>query len=148
MRKQIHPVLVMRQRSVKVVSTYHYWWVYNGRVFKNKPYIPNYKYKWPYGVAKLDLLSDHGNHLTIYWVLLKTLGFMWTKSNQFQVCVCLYVCVSHRLTWVTPWTAACQAPLSTEFSRQEYWSGLPFPSAFECNIIQFNLNIPLACKRV
>ena len=30
------------------------------------------------------------------------------------------------LTLVTPWTVACQAPLSTEF-RQEYWSGLPFP---------------------
>ena len=29
----------------------------------------------------------------------------------------------------TPWTAACQAPLSMGFSRQEYWSGLPFPSA-------------------
>ena len=29
---------------------------------------------------------------------------------------------------VTPWTIACQAPLSMEFSRQEYWSGLPFPS--------------------
>ena len=29
---------------------------------------------------------------------------------------------------VTPWTAAHQAPPSTEFSRQEYWSGLPFPS--------------------
>ena len=27
-----------------------------------------------------------------------------------------------------PWTVAHQAPLSTEFSRQEYWSGLPFPS--------------------
>jgi len=29
---------------------------------------------------------------------------------------------------VTPWAIACQAPLSLEFSRQEYWSGLPFPS--------------------
>ena len=28
----------------------------------------------------------------------------------------------------TPWTAALQAPLSMEFSRQEYWSGLPFLS--------------------
>jgi len=28
----------------------------------------------------------------------------------------------------TPWTTALQAPPSTEFSRQEYWSGLPFPS--------------------
>ena len=27
-----------------------------------------------------------------------------------------------------PWTVACQAPLSTDFSRQEYWSGLPFRS--------------------
>ena len=30
--------------------------------------------------------------------------------------------------FVTPWTVACQAPPSMEFSRQEYWSGLPFPS--------------------
>ena len=29
---------------------------------------------------------------------------------------------------VTPWTVAYQAPPSMEFSRQEYWSGLPFPS--------------------
>ena len=28
----------------------------------------------------------------------------------------------------TPWTAAHQAPLSLGFSRQEHWSGLPFPS--------------------
>ena len=28
----------------------------------------------------------------------------------------------------TPWILACQAPLSMGFSRQEYWSGLPFPS--------------------
>ena len=30
--------------------------------------------------------------------------------------------------FVTPWTVACQAPLFMEFSRQEYWSRLPFPS--------------------
>ena len=30
-------------------------------------------------------------------------------------------------TLATPWTVACQAPLSMGFSRQEYWSGLPFP---------------------
>ena len=44
-----------------------------------------------------------------------------TASN---VCVsCLVVSDS-----VTPWTVAHQAPLSMGFSRQEYWSGLPFPS--------------------
>ena len=32
------------------------------------------------------------------------------------------------LTLVTSWTVAHQAPLSMRFSRQEYWSGLPFPS--------------------
>ena len=31
-------------------------------------------------------------------------------------------------TLMTPWTVACQATLSMGFSRQEYWSGLPFPS--------------------
>ena len=30
--------------------------------------------------------------------------------------------------FATPWTVAYQAPLSMRFSRQEYWSGLPFPS--------------------
>ena len=29
---------------------------------------------------------------------------------------------------MTPWTVAYQAPLSMGFSRQEYWSGVPFPS--------------------
>ena len=31
-------------------------------------------------------------------------------------------------TLVIPWTVACQIPLPMGFSRQEYWSGLPFPS--------------------
>ena len=31
-------------------------------------------------------------------------------------------------TFSTPWAVAFQAPLSMGFSRQEYWSGLPFPS--------------------
>ena len=30
--------------------------------------------------------------------------------------------------FVNPWTVACQAPLSIEFSKQVDWSGLPFPS--------------------
>ena len=50
------------------------------------------------------------------------------------VCVCVCVCVCacmHMLSrvWLfaTPWTVACQAPLSMEFSREEYKSGLLFP---------------------
>ena len=42
-----------------------------------------------------------------------------------------YVCVLVSVVSdsVTPWTVACQAPLSMGFSRQEYWGGLPFSSA-------------------
>ena len=37
-------------------------------------------------------------------------------------------CFSRVQLLVTPWTVARQAPLSMGFSRQEYWSELPFPS--------------------
>ena len=36
--------------------------------------------------------------------------------------------LSHDPFFATPWTVAHQAPLSMGFSRQEYWSWLPFPS--------------------
>ena len=40
----------------------------------------------------------------------------------------MYACsVAQACLFVTPLTAAHQAPLSTELSRQEYWSGVPFP---------------------
>ena len=39
--------------------------------------------------------------------------------------MCVLSCVQ---LFATPWTVAHQTPLSMEFSRQEYWSGLPFPS--------------------
>ena len=44
-----------------------------------------------------------------------------------MVCVCVLV-TKLCPTVVTPWILAHQAPLSMGFSRQEYWSGLPFPS--------------------
>ena len=44
----------------------------------------------------------------------------------------MLVCVLSHFSRVrlsaTPWTMACQAPLSMGFCRQEYWNGLPFPS--------------------
>ena len=46
----------------------------------------------------------------------------------FYIYVCVCESFSHVQLLVTPWTIAHQAPLSMEFSRQEYWSGLPFPS--------------------
>ena len=45
-------------------------------------------------------------------------------SVHWGVCACSVVS-----NFVTPWTKACQVPLSKEFSRQKYWSGLSFPSS-------------------
>ena len=58
---------------------------------------------------------------------------MWPKKkdvSRISACVCVCPCVlSHSVVsdFATPWTVAHQAPLSMEFSRQEYRSGLPFP---------------------
>ena len=45
------------------------------------------------------------------------------------VCVCVYACVlvTQLCLFITPWTVTYQTPLSMEFSKQEYWSGLLFP---------------------
>ena len=48
-----------------------------------------------------------------------------------RACVCVCACLLSRFSRVrlvvTLWTVAHQAPLSMGFSRQEYWSGLPYP---------------------
>ena len=45
--------------------------------------------------------------------------------SRGRMCVCV---LSHVQLFVTPWTAAHQAPLSVGSSRQECWSGLPLPA--------------------
>ena len=41
----------------------------------------------------------------------------------------MYACMlSHVQLFAIPWAVACQDPLSMGSSRQEYWSGLPFPT--------------------
>ena len=58
----------------------------------------------------------------------------WVRAQSFS-CVWLYV---------TLWTVALQAPLSTGFSRQEYWSGLPFPPAEDLPNPGIKLVFPVA----
>ena len=57
----------------------------------------------------------------MYYISVKKYNILMHKC----VCVCAQshsrVCL-----FATPWAIAYQAPLSMEFSRQEYWSGLPF----------------------
>ena len=72
----------------------------------------------------------------IHWVtqsqtLLKRLSSSSSISLEFGVQPCPDLCcawlLSPVLLFVTLWTVAHQAPLSMEFSRQEYWSRLPCP---------------------
>ena len=67
------------------------------------------------------------------------LSFLETAKRSTTMCVCVCVCVCahvrtrmHACSVVsdsaTPWTVAYQVPLSMQLSRQEYWSGLPFPT--------------------
>ena len=53
-----------------------------------------------------------------------------TRCVRVCLCTCMYARVrglSHVQLFVTPWIIARRAPLSMEFSRQNYWSGLLFP---------------------
>ena len=59
--------------------------------------------------------------------------FLWVRKEVKAVCVCVYVCVCVRVCsvisdFVISWTVDHQASLSMGFSRQKYWSGLPFPT--------------------
>ena len=57
-----------------------------------------------------------------------------TTCANIHTCMCVCVCgrvlshISHVQLFATPQTVAHQAPLSMGFPRQEYWSGLPFPT--------------------
>ena len=64
------------------------------------------------------------------------IGFTDTAPRRSVFCVYETLCVCSVTSLmsdplVTPWTAACQAPPSMGFSRQEYWSGVPLPSPKE-----------------
>ena len=58
---------------------------------------------------------------TLEWVAI-SFSNAWTWKGKGKL-------LSRVQLFTTPWTAAHQAPLSMGFSRQEYWSGLPFPGA-------------------
>ena len=53
--------------------------------------------------------------------------YFWSQTAS-QTLLLVFSCQVKSDSFMTPWTVACQAPLSMRFPRQEYWSGLPFPS--------------------
>ena len=59
-----------------------------------------------------------------------TISLVSCTSNKIpsaSPCMCMLTCFRPVQLFLTPWTVACQAPLSMGFSRQEHWSGLPYP---------------------
>ena len=58
----------------------------------------------------------------------RTQNSPWKSCKQPDQCLLVPSRFSHGQLFVTPWTVTHQAPLSLEFSWQEYCSGLPFPS--------------------
>ena len=83
-------------------------------------------------VAKSYFPHPHPSHRTdqTHGRLCKETLFIVSWEECVCVCMCVCVCVSHSVVsdCAIPWTVARQAPLSMEFSRQEYWSGKPFSS--------------------
>ena len=64
----------------------------------------------------------------LFWLCFKEQMSGWPSRGFKTPCYCV---LSHLVVSesATLWTVAFQAPLSMRFSRQEYWSGLPFPSS-------------------
>ena len=63
----------------------------------------------------------------VYGVTQSQTRLKWLSSSSIQ-CIVVVYSLSHIWLFVTPWTVAHQAPLSIGFPRQEYCSGLLFPS--------------------
>ena len=63
------------------------------------------------------LFIQNGNQKQKFYIIIPIANNSPIKNSKAQ------------LLFVTPWPVAHQVPLSMGFSRQEYWSGLPFPSS-------------------
>ena len=81
-------------------------------------------------MAQLSLSASHYLiYKSAFTYNLVSLSLLWRKlPASFQRWKWKVKLLSRVQLFATPWTVAYQAPQSMEFSRQEYWSGLPFPS--------------------
>ena len=74
----------------------------------------------------------HPNPESCEYYLMRQFLWMWLRILRWElrVCVCVCVCesLSHVRLFAIPCTVVHQAPLSTEFWKQEYWGRLPFPT--------------------
>ena len=97
---------------------------------RHKPLIPTSKKKMVEDSSNLSFHQLLGNSLPYSQIgdPSSVVSSIYCCISVLCVCLCVCVCVLSRVQlFATPWSVACQAPLSMGFSRQEYWSGLPFP---------------------
>ena len=92
-------------------------------------------FKFPSAIQKIHILLSHLCFIAIiYLYIANTPNKRKENINRHVLPQCLwfirnYLCrVFSPISFATLWTAACQTPLSMEFSRQEYWSGFSFSS--------------------
>ena len=93
--------------------------------FKSKDTIYQDLYRKKHAYIRIH----HWKHFLYYFELLSA-GLITNKKNKSFTLIFTYLffslVIKSCLTLATPWTVACQAPLSMGFSRQEYWSGCHF----------------------
>ena len=90
-----------------------------------------------------SLVPSSGEHfevdVSVIYIIAAGLTLLLGSRKYIHVCIPLYThthiylylldqLLSHVQLFAVSWTVVCQAPLSMEFSRQQYWSGVTFPS--------------------
>ena len=88
--------------------------------------------------------QPHRNFHYIYNLAHLALGHIFPSGHEKKSESYLH---SHVWLFVIPWTAACSTPPSMEFFRQEYWSGVPFPSLRIFLTQGLNLGLPY-CRQM
>ena len=86
--------------------------------------------RWLINWTTLNFITTFSQNTSQILKLIPKLDYICNTCN-WQVCAFILNRFSHVRFFVTLWTISHKAPLSMEFSRQEYWSGLPFPPARE-----------------
>ena len=99
------------------------YWSFSFNIIPSKeiPGLISFRMDW------LDLLAVQGTLKGLHQHHNSKASILWQSSLSLWKVKSL----SHVRLFATSWTVAHQAPPSMGFSRQEYWSGLPFPSPGE-----------------
>ena len=104
---------------------------------------------WAIGTLVLSNYTTGQTHHIWSLPLKKTQLVVKLKMQKRYIPSSSYVCVkSLSRVWLfeTPWTVVCQAPLSMGFSRQEYWTGLPFPSPYQVIVVTYFIDVQQLLK--